>query len=191
MDRVGLNDPNAVEKAVISLDEGGLVMHPTETCYGFAVDIFNEEALKKLYYVKDMKSDKPISIMVDGLEMAQEYGDFSKKALEFAEKYWPGPLSILVPRKETLPEYFNKGHEFVSIRVSDLEFCRNVVMKFSQPITTTSANIAGENELYEPEVLPGIDLIVDGGRIAENKPSTVVKIDGDKVEILREGEIVI
>ncbi|MDA1060312.1 MAG: L-threonylcarbamoyladenylate synthase [bacterium] len=191
MDRVGLNDPNAVEKAVNTLDEGGIVMHPTETCYGFAVDIFNEDALKKLYYVKDMKSDKPISMMVDSIEMAREYGEFSDKALEFAKKYWPGPLSILVPRKATLPEFFNKGHEFVSIRLSDLEFCQNMIMKFGQPVTTTSANAAGESELYIPEVLPGIDCIIDGGKLVDNKPSTLVKIDGDKVEVLREGGLVI
>lgn len=189
MDRVSVKDPQAVEKAVMVLDEAGLVMHPTDTCYGFAVDVFHEDALRKLYFVKDMKDDKPLSIMVADLEMAQEYGDFSPKALELAEKYWPGPLSIMVPRKDSLPAYFNKGHDFVSIRVADSDFCQGMLSHLGEPVTTTSANKSGQPPLYVPEVMGGVDLIVDGGPLKSKKPSTIVKVDGDSVEIIRQGDL--
>ncbi|MBI2634624.1 threonylcarbamoyl-AMP synthase [Candidatus Peregrinibacteria bacterium] len=191
MEKVLLADENSVRKAVMTLDEGGIVMHPTETCYGLAADIFNKEALSKLYYVKDMKADKPLSILVDSPEMALEYGTFSKKALALAKKYWPGALSIVVPRTESLPKWFNPGNNFVSMRVSGLEFCREMVKHFGGPITTTSANKAGEPEMYQPETMAGIDLIVDGGLLAVNKPSTIVMVDGDKLEVLRQGEVVV
>lgn len=191
MERVDIKSKKAAEEACIALDEGGIVMHPTETCYGFAADIFNEDALKKLYIVKNMKVTKPLSILVDGLEMAQEYGVFSKKALELAKKYWPGPLSIVVPRSDLLPKHFNPGHEFVSMRVSGLDFCRDLVSAFTQPVTTTSANRSREPENYEPVVMGGVDLLVDGGRIPLNHPSTIVRVMGDKCEILRQGDLVL
>lgn len=189
MEIIKIADPGAIEKAIHIFDEDGVVMHPTETCYGLAVDIFHEQALKKLYHMKGMTMDKPISIMVDGLEMAKEYGEFSKMALALAKKYWPGPLSIVVPRKDSLPEYFNLGNKFVSIRVSGLEFCRELIKELGEPITTTSANRSGEDEYYVPQSMPGVDLLIDGGDLPYKKPSTIVKVSGDQVEILRKGDL--
>lgn len=189
MDRVAIGDAGAVKTAIHILDDGGLVMHPTETCYGFAVDIFREEALRKLYHVKDMKADKPVSILVSDLEMAREYGVFSGRALELAAKYWPGPLSIVVPRGDALPRYLNPGSDFVSFRVSSLPFCMEMVRMLGEPVTTTSANKSGDPELYRPEVMGGVDLLVDGGELARNKPSTIVKVVGNKVEVLRQGDV--
>ena len=73
-------------------------MHPTETCYGLAVDVFNELALRKLYKAKGMDFSKPVSLLVKDLEMAKKYGEFSELAVDLALKYWPGPLSIIVPK---------------------------------------------------------------------------------------------
>lgn len=177
------------------LKNGGLVLHPTETCYGLAVDIFNEEALLKLYEFKEMSMDKPVSILVDSMEMAQEYGQFSKFALELAHRYWPGPLSIVVPRTEKLPEFLNPGERFISMRWPGHDFCVGMVRELGNPVTTTSANIHGMPQLYEADLSvfgeksAVIDFVVDGGRIDEKLPSTLIKIDGEKVEILRQGEV--
>lgn len=174
------------------LESGGVVMHPTETCYGFAVDIFNEDALLKLRNIKG-RDDKPFSILVDSLEMAKKYGEFSSTALKIAEKYWPGPLSIVVPRSEGLPEFFNPGDEFVSIRCSSDEFSRMMVWSFGRPVTTTSANISGQEPLYEADVSTfgekafEIDFVIDGGKLPKVSPSTVIKVVGDRVEVLRAG----
>lgn len=195
--------------AVDVLRAGGVVMHPTETCYGFAVDVANPQALEKLYKLKGRDAGKPVSIMVADLEMAKKYGEFSSKALELAEKYWPrtplgtepwprpGALTILVPRSLNLPENFNKGQEFVGIRCPDHKFSRELVKSFGFPITTTSANLSGEPPLYEVklevfgDLIKEIDLIVDGGEIPLNKPSTIVKVVGSEVEIIRQGDLVI
>lgn len=180
-------------KIIKVLETGGIVMHPTETCYGLAVDIFNVEALKRLYAVKKMAQDKPLSILCADLKMAKEYGGFSPKALEMAEKYWPGALSILVPRTEKLPDFLNPEQEFVSIRVSSDDFCAKMVREFGRPVTTTSANVSGEPQFYEVDLSQfgkgKIDLVVDGGRLLEKKPSTIVKVNGKEIEVLRQGEI--
>lgn len=188
-------DNQVVVAAVEVLRAGGVVMHPTETCYGFAVDVRSEEALEKLYKLKGRDANKPVSIMVADLEMARTYGEFSTKALELAEKYWPGPLTILVPRSLNLPENFNKGQEFVGIRCPSHEFSRELVKAFGSPITTTSANLSGEPPLYEVdlksfgELAKEIDLVVDGGEIPMNKPSTIVKVIGAEIEIIRQGDL--
>lgn len=190
-----IDQSGVLEKAIEVLRSGGVVMHPTETCYGLAVDVINRTALEKLYRVKGRDAKKPVSILVSGLEMARKFGKFSEKALELAEKYWPGPLSILVPRTDNLPGFVNPSEPFVSIRWSGMEFCSKLVEKFGNPITTTSANLAGQEPLYEAdlggfgELANEIDLVVDGGKISGNRPSTLVRVDGDKMKIIRQGEI--
>jgi len=189
MEVISIEAPNAVNFAVNFLDEAGIVMHPTETCYGFAVDVFNESALDKLYHVKNMPKDKPLSILVDSLKMAQEYAEFSDEALKLAKKFWPGALSILLPRKAALPEFFNKGHDLVSVRFSSNEFSTSMVRQFSQPVVTTSANKAGRLPLYIAKKLPGIDVLVNAGKLDFNKPSTIVQFEGGKLKVLRQGDV--
>lgn len=192
-----ITDKQVIQKAVRILQTGGVVMHPTETCYGLAVDVRNKEALEKLYKIKLRDANKPVSILVANLEMAQKYGEFSKKALQLAEKYWPGPLSILVPRTKNLPKFLNVEQEFVGIRCADHQFSRDLVEAFGFPITTTSANLANQAPLYEAdlsgfgELVKNIDFVVDGGKIFENKPSTIVKVCGDMIEVVRQGGILV
>ncbi|MBI5754007.1 threonylcarbamoyl-AMP synthase [Candidatus Peregrinibacteria bacterium] len=190
-------------KAVNVLSAGGVVMHPTETCYGLAVDVRNPQALAKLYRLKGRDESKPVSILVSDLEMAKKYGEFSEKALKLAKDYWPGPLTILVTKIKFdesgfgLPESFNPGQKFVGIRCPDHKFSHELVKNFGFPITTTSANLAGEPPLYEADVsifgelASLIDLVVDAGKIPFNKPSTIVKVIGDEVEVIRQGELMV
>lgn len=193
-----------VSKAIEILASGGVILHPTETCYGFACDSFSEKAIEKIYEIKGRESGKPLAILVADFEMAKEYGVFGKVAEDLAEKYWPGALSIVVPRTEKLPEFLNKDEKFVSMRVSSDKFSTDLVKVLGRPIITTSANLAGESVMYEVDmerfdvpVFGGgkakdlIDLVVDGGKIPLNKPSTVVKVEGDEVTVLRQGDVVI
>jgi len=195
---------NDFDKALEILKSGGVILHPTETCYGFACDVFSEKAIEKIYEIKGRDAKKPFAILVSDLEMAKEYGVFGEKALKLAEKYWPGALSIVVPRTEKLPEFLNKDEKFVSMRISSDKFSTDLVKNLGRPIVTTSANLAGESVMYEVDmdrfdvpVFGGnkakdlIDLVVDGGKIPENKPSTVVKVDGDEVTVLRQGDVVV
>ncbi|MFH1218452.1 MAG: L-threonylcarbamoyladenylate synthase [Candidatus Peregrinibacteria bacterium] len=192
---VDINDKGALDEAVRVLRDGGLVMHPTETCYGFAVDIFNPEALGKVYAIKGRKKRKPLGILVASYAMAEKYGVFSEKAKELVLKYWPGALSIVVPRREELPAFFNEGEECVSMRVSSHEFSTNMVREFGGPISTTSANVSSEPPLYMAdlsqfgELGDSIDLVADGGKLPEHLPSTLIKVVGERVEVLRKGEI--
>ncbi|MBI4235417.1 threonylcarbamoyl-AMP synthase [Candidatus Peregrinibacteria bacterium] len=198
LQKIKLSDWRLMGGVIAVLQSGGVVMHPTETCYGLCADISNKKAVERVYALKGRDFKKPLSILVDGLYMAQEYGFFSDLALDLAKKYWPGPLSILVPCKKKLPDFFNSGEEFVALRWSSNAFCQEMVKNFGSPLITTSANKAGEKECYEISEKPFADflaaspsLIVDGGKLLHNKPSTIVKVNGDNLEVLRQGDLIV
>lgn len=184
--------------AITALKNGGVVLHPTETCYGLTADIFSEKAVVHIYELKKMSESKPVSIMVPSLDEAMKYGVFGEKALELAQKYWPGPLTIIIPRTELLPFYINRGVATVGIRCPDHASTQQLLQNFGGPLITTSANRTTEPQAYCVEdfmkdraetELP--DAIIDEGRIPEIAPSTIVEVVGDEVKIVRKGPIVI
>lgn len=184
-------------EAADALRAGEVVMHATETCYGLAADIFNKSALEKLYKIKKMDESKPVSMMVSGLAEAQKYAEFNELALRLAERFWPGPLAIILPGKKILPDFFNAGSKTVGIRCPDSAVSQELISAFGGPLTTTSANISGLPEVYkvedflaqlqEGDLRPGV--ILDSGEIPKNAPSTIVAFDGGAFKLVREGAL--
>lgn len=181
--------------AVKTLHEGGVVAHPTETCYGLATDIFQRGAVQKLYALKKMPFTKPVSILVRDLDDAKRYGVFSPLAQKLATKYWPGPLTIIVPRTEALPKWVNFEMETVGFRVSSNKYARKLIEAFKSPLTTTSANLTTLPQAYSVQDFldQGLkpDFVIDGGKIGEEPPSTIVEVIDDSVKIIRQGSIVL
>jgi len=180
-------------EAVKTLHQGGVVLHPTETCYGLAVDIFQKRAVEKLYSLKKMSHSKAVSILVRDLDEAHEYGEFSPRAIQFALAHWPGALTIIVPRKPIVPVYINPENDSIGIRVSSNKKTKQLIEAFGGPITTTSANLSGElpaynvQEFLDQGLIP--DFILDGGQIGKTLASTVIKFVGAEIKVLRHGFI--
>lgn len=188
----GENWGSTVEDEMIrTLEQGGIVLHPTETCYGLAVDIFNEEALGKLYALKKMHQFKPVSIVVIDAEDARNWAEVTTKADELFDKFWPGPYTFLLNRNSGLPQFFNRCIEKVGLRNPSYKSVLNVVKKMGRPITTTSANISGKQETYDindfftqlKSVSSGLqpDLIIDGGFLGIQEPSAIYDIVDEAV----------
>jgi L-threonylcarbamoyladenylate synthase len=181
------------QTAVQELLQGGVILHPTETCYGLAVDIFNKAAVTKLYNLKDMAFDKPVSILVRDLQEAEAYGVFNEKARDLAVKYWPGPLTLIVPRKAVVPKWVNFGMDSIGIRISSNKKAKELIEGFGGPLTTTSANIHTQPQAYTVQdvldqgLVP--DFIIDSGKIGPTLPSTILKVDGEEVVLIRQGPI--
>lgn len=184
-------DPIAVAQAVQVLREGGLVINPTDTCYGIAADIFNEAAVRRLYAQKGMPLDKPISILVRSLEEARRYGVFSELALRMAQEFWPGPLTLVVPRTEALPSFLNPGANTVGIRVIDEPVSVALLEAFGGPLTTTSANAHGLPSPYSfQEVSVEAEVILDAGELSRRqKPSTLIEVVEGTATVLRQGDL--
>lgn len=184
-------------KAMEALQSGEVVMHATETCYGLAANIFDEKALQRVYEIKKMQLEKPVSMMVQRRQDAEQYAGFNDLAKQLAEEFWPGPLTLILPRLASLPLFFNAGHSTVGVRCPDHDISQLLVEKFGGPLTTTSANITTVPEVYTvKEFLEQLDLegkrpalILDSGRIEKNPPSTIVAITEKGPQIVRRGAI--
>ncbi len=179
--------------AVKTLHSGGVVAHPTETCYGLAVDIFQKGAVEKLYRLKGMDLNKPVSLLVRDLEEAQRYGVFSERALELAKRYWPSALTLVLPRTALLPLWVNPGLATIGLRVSPNKKARQLVEAFGGPLTTTSANVHGQPEAYKVDdfLAQGLvpDAVLDSGQLGKTPPSTLVEVVENEVRILRQGDL--
>lgn len=188
-----------IEKALIVLHKGGVIAHATETCYGFACDATNKKALSRLYRLKQMHRTKPVSILVNSLKTARKYGVFNKRAVALAKKYWPGPLTIVVKRKKSLPAFFNPGIKTIGIRVPGHLLSLNLARHFGKPLITTSANISGKSSLYSIAVIKRQfknqklqpDLYIESGIIKKNLPSTIVEVIGREIKIIRQGALIL
>ncbi len=142
---------------------------------------------------------KPVSIMVDSVEMFSRFGLLNPTVEKLIEKYLPGQLTIVVPKTRNIPPFLNPQSATIGIRIPDHAFCLKMIRAIQSPIVTTSANIAGNENLYDPglildefateEVVP--DILYDGGELAQVPPSTVVEVVGDEVRVLRQGSIVV
>lgn len=184
-------NPSQMGEVLSALEAGKVMMHATETCYGLTADIFQQQALERLYALKEMEAEKPVSIMVSSLVQARRYGDFDPLALKLAARFWPGPLTLIVPRLETLPVFLNQGHASVGIRCPDHDLTMSFLKAMGTPLITTSANISGKPQAYAPhETTLRPDLLLDSGRIRAQLPSTIVKVLGGEVTLLRRGDSV-
>lgn len=192
---------DSLAAAVAVLRAGGVVAHPTETCYGLACDLSNPVALKKLFDIKARPYEQPVSALFSSIGAAQAYVELSARALELAEKHLPGPLTIIVPIKRGSPVMFvtasGKPDATVGVRISSHPFAQALAEAFGSPIATTSANLHGKPNPYSSSDIteqlkdhtPVPDLILDGAALPEAAPSTVVSVLGHDVRVLRQGDL--
>ncbi|MFA9406396.1 MAG: L-threonylcarbamoyladenylate synthase [Anaerolineales bacterium] len=182
-----------LKPALATLERGGLVAFPTDTVYGLGVNATLEESVRQLFEVKERDLSKPIPLLLGSAEALSEIAlDISQMAERFAQKFWPGPLTMVVRRR---PEFAHLGgeQETVGVRVPDHRIALTLLAGIG-PLAVTSANLSGEPNTRTAQETYGqlsgrIDLIIDGGETPGGMPSTVVDCTGDHPVILREGPI--
>jgi L-threonylcarbamoyladenylate synthase len=190
-------EPALVSYVVDSLQRGQVVALPTDTFYGLAVDPVNLRAVEHIYELKSRARHKPLSLLI--ADVAQAYELARSIGPEFdllAEKFWPGPLTLIVKAGSKLPLRVTANTGNVALRVPEAPICRAVVAALGLPITATSANLHGQPECtYAAKVREQfgekIPLIVDGGPTARNTATTIVDLSGgaNSWMIVREGAI--
>jgi len=185
--------PGALQKAVELLREGGLVAFPTDTVYGLGVLAFDQRGIDQLYAVKQRDSLKAIPILLgDPAELAQVTAGMGEIARRLAQRFWPGPLTLVVPRHPGLPPNLSP-QPTIGVRMPDHSVALSL-LRLTGPLAVTSANQSdGESAATALEVfaqLGGrIPLILDGGRTPGGLSSTVVDCTGPEPVILRPGPI--
>jgi len=172
---------------------GGLVAFPTDTVYGVGALAFDGKAVESIYIAKDRPIEKAIPVLIgDVPDLGKISDDVPDIARRLVSRFWPGPLTVLVPKKPTLPESVS-ATSTVAVRVPDHPVARRL-LRAAGPMAVTSANISGQpSPSTAQEVMDQlngrIELIVDGGRTSGGIPSTLVDCTGDEIKILREGPI--
>lgn len=196
--------PSELNNAIKILKSGGVVIYPTETCYALGGNFFSEEATKRIYKIKKRRASVLLPVIVANLSMARKCAKFNRKAINLAQRFWPGPATLILEIKKSMKEkFFAPCHKFlekynnVAMRISGNKVARDLSMCVGHPIISTSANISSKDECYCVEDIAHqfksskwkADLILDAGILPKVKPSTIIKITGDKVEILRQGPV--
>ena len=173
------------------------MLYPTDTLYGLGADALSDTAIAKIYTIKERDTGKPMHAIVADVAMAERYAEVDDRARTLAEKFLPGPLTLILEKKPSVATGIGRGMDTIGIRIPDDAFCRALARVFDAPITTTSANKSGlstarrVDKILEQlgERAQKIDLIIDAGELSESKPSTIVDLTGPKPLILREGAI--
>jgi len=191
---------NSVQKIAEMLRDGAVFVYPTETSYGIGCDARNAEAVERIFTIKQRPADKGLVVLMKDTEMLEEYAKIPQKARELGDTHWPGALNIVLESTEDssiVPACAHAGHQ--AVRVSSHPFVQELFTEFVGPIVSTSANISGNEPLYDPQEIVEMfegqefqpDVIVDGGVIPERPGSTVVRIQDGNIVILRQGEVIV
>jgi len=183
---------NSIKETVNVLKNGGICIYPTETCYGLGCDATNEKAIKKLRKIKKMNDEKKISIIVSSLEMIKKYGRVTRRVEKIVNLFMPAPLTLVIRKKKSIPDILNKDE--IAFRIPNNLVALKLVKEFGKPITATSANITTKPSIYTfdkiRKVFEGkVDIILDGGDLPLEPPSTIVDMTKRKPEIIREGSM--
>lgn len=187
------NHSEALPSALKILRAGGLVAFPTDTVYGLGALAFDNTAIESIYKAKDRPVEKAIPILIGDLsDLDKVADDIPNMALRFASRFWPGPLTCILPKKQTLPLAVS-ATATVAVRIPDHADAR-ALLRAAGAMAVTSANISGQpnpstaQEVYD-QLNGRIPLILDGGKTRGGVPSTLVDCTGEKPVVLREGPI--
>jgi len=190
----GTLSDGALEQILSFLREGGVIAFPTDTSYGLGADPFNDAAVRQIFAIKGRPETKPILLLVDSMEMAGRVAALSDRATALAERFWPGPLTMILPARENVPSVVTAGTGTVGIRWGNAPFTQRLIGAFDRPITATSANRAGmPSTITASEVRKqlgdSIDVIIDGGTLPSRGGSTLLDLTAVPARLLREGPI--
>lgn len=185
----------SISLAADFLRQGRIVAFPTETYYGLGVDPDNEQSISRLFHIKKRPSDKPLLLLVADKTQLESIVDSIPEAYHtLIDKYWPGPLTLIFPAKQTLSRILTAGSGTIGVRISPHPIATGLVESFRKPITATSANISGMQAARTPREVfdifgDTIDYILDGGVTKGGLCSTVAAAVESKLAIIRKGEV--
>ena len=182
-------------RAVDALKRGEVIVFPTETFYGLGADVFNESAVERVVSLKGRGPENPIPIIATDREMLRDVvTDVPTAARKLIDRFWPGPLTLVLPGKKNLPAPLLNQYGGVGVRISSHPLAASLTRELGHPITATSANPSGKEPARAIEeairyFAGKLEIFLDGGRLEGRKGSTVVEIVRGKLRIIRAGEI--
>ena len=183
-------DDNYLQEAITTLKAGGTILFPTDTIWGLGCDATNEEAVKKIYKIKNRPQDKPLILLASSIEMIKTYVKSIHPKIETLLLYHSRPLTVIYENARNLPSILLPKDKSIGIRIPQDEFCRKLIESYGKPLVSTSANISSQpypNSFGEIQsnILKNVDHIVAlrQQEKSNSKPSVIIKLD-QKGELL-------
>jgi tRNA threonylcarbamoyl adenosine modification protein (Sua5/YciO/YrdC/YwlC family) len=189
---IAADHADAVFEAARLLDAGELVVVPTDTAYALCADALDDDAVARVFHAKARPADRPLAVLLGGMEDAGHVGFPTPLARQLAERFWPGPLTLVVRARPWLPDALTAGGETVALRCPDLAFPRELARHFG-PLVLTGARRAGGPDcvgVAEARAAMGAEagLYVDGGTLPGGR-ATVVDATGQEAKVLSGGKL--
>ena len=183
------------EKILSFLRSGGVIGFPTDTAYGLGADPWNETAVRQIFKIKGRPDAKPLLLLIDSFEMLEQVAFIPKDLHELTERFWPGPLTVILPAREaTVLSSITAGTGTVGVRWPSAPFALRLVNALRKPITATSANRTGMGTAVTADEVRfqlhnRLDVLVDGGTLPTRSGSTLLDLSVDPPVLLREGPV--
>jgi L-threonylcarbamoyladenylate synthase len=176
-----------IQKARKLIRKGGIIIYPTDTLYGLGADIFNEEAIKKIFLLKGRDFKKPISVMVSKISDIKKIAYLNKEQEKIVRGLLPGPFTVILKKKKKVPKILTAGTEKIGVRIPDSKICQKLAHNLF--ITTTSANLANQKPTLNikkiAKIFSGkVDLILKGKKMS-GRASSVIDLTEKPFKIIR------
>jgi L-threonylcarbamoyladenylate synthase len=190
-----------ISEIVSALKDGKTIVYPTETSYGLGCDATNQPAVDAIFAIKQRQKEKSLLVLVPHQEMAMQYAVWSPAIEDLANKYWPGPLTIVAPAHpdSDLASGVIAEDGTIAFRISSHPIAVALSQALDKPLVSTSANISGTGNPYSIDDIGHSfgqntqqpDILIDAGDLLQHSPSTIVRVINDTVEIIRQGDIIL
>ncbi len=181
-----------INNIISQLKRGEVIVYPTDTIYGLAVNIYDENAIKKVYKIKQRSKTKPLSACFHNLDQIKQATSLNSIQEEIIGKLLPGPYTFLVKKNDKIPNILTSNTEIIGVRIPDNQISYNLTKEF--PITSTSANISNKptpNNIYgiKDQLKDDIITYIDSGILSNSMPSTIIDLTKQYPKIIRKGKI--
>ena len=175
-----------IDKVVQVLDQGGLIIYPTDTFYGIGCDLFQKKSIQRIYHLKRRPLTKPFSFVCANLKDISLYAQVSNHAYRIMKRSLPGPYTFILEGTRLVPKLMLKKRKTVGIRVPNNKICLSIVKNLGRPIVSTSVPLEDPSVIHDT-YFSLVEMVIDGGVISY-EPSTVVSLIDDRAEVIREGK---
>ena len=181
-----------IEKIARIIEKGGIAIFPTDTVYGMGCNPYNEEAVKKIYKIKSRTKLKSLPVLAYSLDIVKEITLIDKFTEKIIEKYWPGPLTLILKLTDQKLKKSLKLENKIAVRIPDSK-CTLKLLEKCRLLVGTSANISGNSSYTNPndciKNIKNYDMFLNGGIITSKGESTIIEIENKEIKIIREGAL--
>ena len=189
--KVDCND-EGIRKSVEIIENGGVIIFPTDTVYGIGCNPYDANAVKKIYEIKSREKIKSLPVLASSIQIVKQISIIDEFTENIIKKYWPGPLTLILKLKDKNLKKSLNLEDKIAVRIPNSE-CTLKLLNKCNLLVGTSANVSGDSSFTDPQEcmknVKNYDVFVDGGTITSKGESTIIEIENEKIHVIREGAL--